>query len=949
MKRLLLCAALLAMVGGEFVLSAASKVMDDAPFGWAVCPSMDFGSGYNLSGGDASRTVYLQSHGGDMRSDIMKALKDYDVVVLDGKKGDFVVSSFMSLKGLNSKTLIGINGAKLRTQFVVTPRLHEVLDSAGVKSMSTQGGGGLLSNGVMVAEEREQNTRQTIIDLTSDESEKYRSAGILGLDGCENIIIHNIAFEGPGPIDVGGADLLTISNGSKHIWVDHCSFTDGMDGNFDINSRSDFITVSWCTFSYTDRAYDHKASNLIGSSENPSQGVDNLNITFAYCVWGEGCEVRMPVVRFGKVHLLNNLYTCKGNYAPAINARIGSEVLIEGNFFSKGVKNIFEVSDDALSYTFKGNVFSEKFTPYDKGEEVSVPYEYSVVSASKLQKLLPSSSGPVLNPEVPESSVRFTIHLMGDSTMADKDISGGNPERGWGMVFENFVDESVRVVNYAKNGRSTKSFIDEGLWDKVKASIRPGDYVFIEFGHNDEKSAKPSVYAEAWSAYQDNLRLFINTARELGATPVLLTPVARRHFKDGTLDETTHGDYPAAMKAIAKETGTTLIDMESATIDWIKKAGDLASREYFMWVKEGECAAIPKGRQDNTHSNARGARRNCEIVCDSIKVKLPEFASHLVRYDFVVDKDGRGDFLSLQEAIYAVPDYLQGKIKTILLKPGVYHERIVIPDGKIGLKIVGRGANNSVITYDNAARKLWRDSDSEIGTTGSASVMVYADFVTFEDLSIRNDAGQGDGIGQAVALLTGGDCIFFNRCHIFGHQDTIYTYARYGEYGQSCRSYYLDCLIEGTTDFIFGPGRCLFENCEIRSLRNSYITAASTFEGEKYGYVFLNCNLTAAPWVDKVYLGRPWRDYANVVYIGCRMGSHIRPEGWHNWSRPEREKTAFYAEYGCTGEGADTSQRVSWSHKLSEEEASLYTFDSIMGKAGYKNYWNPFINKNPDR
>jgi len=920
----------------------------DKPFGWAVSSSLEYGYGYNLSGGNPSRTIHLKSCGGDMRTDILKALKDYDVVVLDGSKGDFEISSSMPLRGLNSKTLIGINGAKLRTAFSLTPEVHKTLNDAGVKDKSDQGGGGKLSNGAMVAEEKEQLTRQTLINYTSDESEKYRNAGLVTLNGCENIIIRNIAFEGPGAVDVGGADLLTISNASNHIWVDHCSFTDGMDGNFDINSRSDFITVSYCTFSYTDKSYDHRASNLIGSSEHPSQGEDNLNITYAYCIWGEGCEVRMPVVRFGKVHLLNNLYTCKGNYAPAVNARIGSEVLIEGNYFAKGVKNIFEPADNALAYTFKGNIFKEKFSPSDKGE-VNVPYEYSVVSASKLPKLLPSLSGPTLTPEVPESSVAFTIHLMGDSTMADKNISGGNPERGWGMVFENFVDEGVRVVNYAKNGRSTKSFIDEGLWDRVKASIAPGDYVFIQFGHNDEKSNKPSVYAEAWSAYQDNLRLFIRTARELGATPVLLTPVARRHFKDGVLDETTHGDYPAAMKAVAKETGTTLIDMESATTDWIKQAGDLRSREYFMWVREGECAAIPKGREDNTHSNARGARRNCNIVCDSIKVKLPELAKHLVRYDFVVDKDGRGDFLSLQEAVDAVPDFLQGKVKTILLKSGVYHERIVIPKGKIGLKIVGRGANNSVITYDNAARKLWTDSESEIGTTGSASVMVFADFVTFEDLSIRNDAGQGDGVGQAVALLTGGDCIFFNRCRIYGHQDTIYTYARYGEYGETCRSYYLDCLIEGTTDFIFGPGRCLFENCEIRSLRNSYITAASTFEGEDYGYVFRNCRLTAAPGTDKVYLGRPWRDYARVVYINCEMGSHIRPEGWHNWSRPEREKTSFYAEYGCTGEGADRSGRVPWAHTLSPTEAAQYTLNNIMGKAGYNNYWDPFNNKNPDR
>ena len=531
----------------------------------------------------------------------------------------------------------------------------------------------------------------------------------------------------------------------------------------------------------------------------------------------------------------------------------------------------------------------------------------------------------------------FTVHLMGDSTMADKNISKGNPERGWGMVFENFVDPSVRVINYAKNGRSTKSFIDEGLWDKVKSNIRPGDYVFIEFGHNDEKSGKPAVYAPAWGAYQDNLRLFIRTARELGATPVLLTPVARRRFVDGILDETTHGEYPAAMKAVAAETGTVLIDMEAATIDWIKAAGDEASRPYFMWVEPGVCAAIPDGRQDDTHSTPRGARRNCDIVCDSIRVKLPELAEHLVRYDFVVDKDGRGDFLTVQEAIDAVPDYQKTSVTTILVKPGVYRERLIIPASKSWLKISGCGAEKSVITYDNSARRLWPDSDSEIGTSGSASVFVNASFVTFEDLSIRNDAGQ---VGQAVALFTNGDCLFFKRCHIIGNQDTVYTYGRYGADGQTCRSLYLDCLIEGTTDFIFGPGRCWFENCEIRSKRNSYVTAASTFEGEKYGYVFHRCRLTAEPDVDKVYLGRPWRDYARVVYLECELGSHITGAGWHNWSKPDREKTAYYAEYLSTGPGANPSGRVEWSRQLSAAEAADYTIDKVMENAG-SGSWNP--------
>ena len=144
----------------------------------------------------------------------------------------------------------------------------------------------------------------------------------------------------------------------------------------------------------------------------------------------------------------------------------------------------------------------------------------------------------------------FTIHLMGDSTMAEKDLPKAGAERGWGMMFPNFLDDQVKVVNYAQNGRSTKSFIDMGLWQQVYDAVQPGDYVFIEFGHNDAKENDPARYAAPWGAYQDNLRTFVDGVREKGGTPVLLTPIARRWFKDGKLDRNCHTDYPAAMKLL---------------------------------------------------------------------------------------------------------------------------------------------------------------------------------------------------------------------------------------------------------------------------------------------------------------------------------------------------------------------------------------------------------------
>ena len=256
-----------------------------------------------------------------------------------------------------------------------------------------------------------------------------------------------------------------------------------------------------------------------------------------------------------------------------------------------------------------------------------------------------------------------TIHLMGDSTMAEKDLSDGKLERGWGMMFPNFVDDTFRVVNYAQNGRSTKSFIDKGLWDMVQYALQPGDYVFIQFGHNDAKADDPDRYAPAFGAYQENLRTFIRGAREKGATPILLTPVARRWFKNGKLDRNCHTDYPAAMKQVAEELGVTVLDITTPTLDWIESIGDEASKAYFM---------ISTGKDDNTHTVACGARKVTEIVCEALKAQVPAIGEHLVRYDIVVDQTGHGDYMKVQDAIDAVPNYSHDKITTILIKAGTY-------------------------------------------------------------------------------------------------------------------------------------------------------------------------------------------------------------------------------------------------------------------------------------
>ena len=531
-----------------------------------------------------------------------------------------------------------------------------------------------------------------------------------------------------------------------------------------------------------------------------------------------------------------------------------------------------------------------------------------------------------------------TIHLMGDSTMAEKDLTGGNPERGWGMMFQNFLDDSYRVVNYAQNGRSTKSFIDRGLWDMVYYALQPGDYVFIQFGHNDAKADDPERYAPAFGAYQDNLRIFIRGAREKGATPVLLTPVARRWFKNGQLDRNCHTDYPAAMKQVAAEEGVILLDITTRSLDWLEGLGDEASKAYFM---------ISTGKDDNTHTVARGARKVTELVCETLQAQVPAIGEHLVRHDIVVDQTGHGDYMTVQEAINAVPNYSHEKITTILIKAGTYKEAIDIPHTKFRMKIMGQGADKTILTYDNYAEKIWPDNDFKVGTSGSASIYIHSSYVTFEDITFENTAGEGKEIGQAVAVFTDGDFLFFHRCRFIGNQDTLYTYGRFGKDGGIKRNYFLDCYIEGTTDFIFGPSIAYFENCQIHSKKNSYVTAASTLQGQKYGYVFKNCKLTADPGIDKCYLGRPWGAYAKTVFIGCELGSHIVADGWHDWEKegkPNTKKNSYYAEYQNVGPGAN-GPRVKWAHTLTAKQAAEYSFEKVMYQAQDGIRWNPYDNR----
>jgi pectinesterase len=286
-------------------------------------------------------------------------------------------------------------------------------------------------------------------------------------------------------------------------------------------------------------------------------------------------------------------------------------------------------------------------------------------------------------------------------------------------------------------------------------------------------------------------------------------------------------------------------------------------------------------------------------------------------YEITVAGDGSGDYATIQKAIDACKSFPDKRI-IIHVKNGVYHEKVVIPACNNKLSIIGESVEKTIISFGDYFGKINRGRNSTFYTY---TLLIEADDFYAENLTIENSAGP---VGQAVALHVNGDRCAFRKCRILGNQDTLYTD------GLNSRQCFRDCYIEGTTDFIFGSATVLFDNCEIFSKANSFITAASTPQRKNYGYVFLNCKITAAQGVDKVFLGRPWRDFAKVVYMNCELGPHILPAGWSNWAGTSRDKTAYFAEYENRGPGAENSHRVEWSHQLTKAEAAKYTPEKIL-------------------
>lgn len=302
----------------------------------------------------------------------------------------------------------------------------------------------------------------------------------------------------------------------------------------------------------------------------------------------------------------------------------------------------------------------------------------------------------------------------------------------------------------------------------------------------------------------------------------------------------------------------------------------------------------------------------------------------------VVSKDGKGNFTTVQQAINAIENGSSTRTK-ILIKAGTYKEKITIPETKGAIFLEGENSQNTIITYDDFASKK-NSEGKDIGTTGSSTIFIYSNDFTAKNISFENSSGR---VGQAVAVLTSGDRIAFENCRFLGNQDTLYLKGVQDspDKTKSSRNYFKNCYIEGTTDYIFGAGTAVFENCTIYSKETaSYVTAASTPQENGFGFVFINSKIIGNAKENSVYLGRPWRPFAKTVYIDCEINSSIKTEGWHNWNKPDAEKTTFYGEFNSKGSGANATKRVSWSHQLTKVERKKYTLNNILKG---KDNWNP--------
>lgn len=287
---------------------------------------------------------------------------------------------------------------------------------------------------------------------------------------------------------------------------------------------------------------------------------------------------------------------------------------------------------------------------------------------------------------------------------------------------------------------------------------------------------------------------------------------------------------------------------------------------------------------------------------------------------FTVAQDGSGTHSSVQAALDAVPIGNRNLI-TIFIKKGTYKEKLSLAKKKNFVKLVGEDLTRTILTYDDYNGRP-TEGGEPMSTSNSATFKVFGHDFTAENLTFENTAGDAS---QAVAVWVYGDRVQFKNCRFLGFKDTLYTN------GYGSRQYYQDCYIEGITDFILGSSTAFFEDCTLFCKPGgSCLSAASTPDTTRYGYVFQHCKIVGDAPTDSYFLGRPWKPFAKTVFINCEMSDIIKEKGWDHWGKETNKQDAFFAEYKSTGPGAAPKKRILWSHQLTKEQLAFYTRDVVL-------------------
>jgi pectinesterase len=313
--------------------------------------------------------------------------------------------------------------------------------------------------------------------------------------------------------------------------------------------------------------------------------------------------------------------------------------------------------------------------------------------------------------------------------------------------------------------------------------------------------------------------------------------------------------------------------------------------------------------------------------------------------ELFVDAKGGKEYLHISDALEASKDFADMKV-VIHIASGVYNERLVIKQDNISF--IGEDKDTTKITYSDSAWDIMPDGEKR-GTFRTPSVFIDCDNFSAKNISFCNEAGQGRKVGQAIAVYADGDHLVFDNCIFDAYQDTLFAAPlplkeiqpggfkgpKEFEPRRLGRHLYKNCYIAGNVDFIFGGAVAYFEGCELYlKCRyediNGYVVAPSTFEGQKYGFVFNHCHFTSNCPPESAYLGRPWRNFAKAVVINSEIDGHIHKEGWHDWDKRDAWETMFFAEYGNFGEGA-SNERAPFVKMLTKEEAEEYTVEKVLG------------------